>query len=235
MELFAIKLPESIEYSILLNLMTMVSVEQQFRLRRFRQKEDCYRSLLGELLIKYILFNKRNMPLESIVINRTKYGKPFIKDVNQVQFNISHSGLWVVCAISSNEIGIDIEEVRQIDDIDLQVFCRQFFSKEETIDLYSKSITERLQYFFELWTIKESFIKAVGTGMYMPVKSFTVRKDDRNIGVIFPTEFSSYRFKQYNIEHGYVLTMCSQNPCVFPSKLITCEFKAIQEFFSSTI
>jgi len=63
---------------------------------------------------------------------------------------------------------------------------QKIFSKEEASDLFAKEDNEKTEYFFELWTLKESYIKADGRGLSLPLNSFFFRIENDN--VIFVSE-----------------------------------------------
>lgn len=67
--------------------------------------------IIGELLIRYILCNFYDMNINQIIIQRTNKGKPYLYNC-PLEFNISHSGIYVVCVCERFPIGIDIEEIR---------------------------------------------------------------------------------------------------------------------------
>ena len=90
---------------------TTIKKEKQYKITNILKDDDKKRSILGEILLINLL-NEINIDYNSITIIKNKYGKPFIKDMN-LFFNISHSKDFVVCAISKNEIGIDIVQVSE--------------------------------------------------------------------------------------------------------------------------
>ena len=109
---------------------------------------------------------------------RTVLGKPYLTRYPGVQFNLSHSGPWGVCAMSEAPVGVDLELVRPL----RQNVAGRFF-----------------------WTRKESFIKALGKGLTMPLNSFSVLED-----VLYRDGLAWY-FHEYPLEGGY-LTLCCQQP-----------------------
>ncbi|MEO7976400.1 4'-phosphopantetheinyl transferase superfamily protein [Flavobacterium sp.] len=142
---------------------------------KYRKLDDRYNCLFGKLLVymgSYIL-GSNSFQFEKII--KDKYGKPFMLDSN-FNFNISHSGNTVVCVFSKQQIGIDIEE---INDIDYSLFENVFSSRE-----FEEINSLGLDKFYEFWTKKESVIKAIGKGMTIPlteidvVKSYTTYDGD---------------------------------------------------------
>ncbi|MDF9507965.1 4'-phosphopantetheinyl transferase family protein, partial [Bacillus cereus] len=69
-------------------------------------------------------------------------------------------------------MGIDIEQIRPIKLKDIL----KVFSEKEIEDLNLKTLADKYNYFYDLWTLKESYIKAIGTGFGTPFNSFTIRK-----------------------------------------------------------
>ncbi|SHK23025.1 4'-phosphopantetheinyl transferase family protein [Paramaledivibacter caminithermalis] len=222
-EIYATKINDIIEKSKYKKLLSYLSEERIKKINRLVRLNDKYRSLLGEILVRQIIINKFNMLNSDIKIVTNNYGKPYLYTINNFEFNISHSGDWVVCAIDESPIGIDIEKIQSINYLDI---VERFFTKNECRFLNSKNEYEKLGYFFELWTLKESYIKAVGKGLSIPLNSFEISVIGDNIEVI-GTNNKRY-FKMYNIDYCYKLSVCSKNKA-FPKKIV---FKSFSEIFN---
>ena len=102
-------------------------------------------SITGLILLSELL-KEINIPFEKVKISRKDNGKPYITNYD-IYFNISHSFDYVICAISKEEIGVDIEKIRNIDE---SIF--NFFKMKRTS---SKN-------FFKFFTKLESFTKMNG-------------------------------------------------------------------------
>ena len=90
-----------------------------------------------------------------------------------LEFNLAHSGRFAVYAFAVGcEVGVDIEEVRPLQD--QEGIVRRFFSPEECEEWLELDPSQRNEAFFRCWTRKESYIKALGDGLYMPLDSFQV-------------------------------------------------------------
>lgn len=87
-----------------------------------------------------------------------KHGKPYLLG-GEVYFNISHSGKYVVCAISKFECGVDIECIRPYK----EALARRICSKNE-YKLISESDNKNIK-FLEIWTLKEAYLKNMGCGI----------------------------------------------------------------------
>ncbi|OUJ73686.1 4'-phosphopantetheinyl transferase family protein [Hymenobacter crusticola] len=136
----------------------------QEKIIRFKNWQDAQRSLLGNmLLLKGLqLIGAHTYSLADM--KYTNYKKPYFGE--EVSFNISHSGAYVVCALSTTcEVGVDIEEVKGIDLRDMQ----SHFSVQEWSDIMQAK--DSIRTFYQHWTQKEAFLKAIGLGLsYSPEK-----------------------------------------------------------------
>lgn len=88
--------------------------------------------------------------------------------------SVSHTSNIIVIVVSNNEIGVDIEKIRNAD---LRI-AKRFFTKYEQEYILENSLVQNNR-FYEVWTKKEAYMKYVGKGLHMPINSFNVF--DRNI------------------------------------------------------
>ncbi len=139
----------------------------QAKVMRYKRWQDTQSSLLGRLLLSHGL-EKMGENFCEENLRYTSYNKPHFHDKN-VEFNISHSGNIVVCALAKyNELGIDVE---MFDRIDIGDFKSQMSENEWHQIIFSNDTRGS---FFDYWTQKEAVIKAKGMGMSIPLKSFEV-------------------------------------------------------------
>lgn len=174
------------EYQKEFSLMTF---QRQERVNRYRFIEDRKRSVAGEILARKMVSGFCGVNPESIFFETGKYGKPYAKDL-PVEFSISHSGDFAVCAVSDSKIGIDIEKIRPVD---LKIAKRICTEKEllyilGTIPKESDfCITEDISVltrFFHVWTKKEAYSKYLGNAF---VNSETDMHE--NIPFLFQNEY----------------------------------------------
>jgi len=137
--------------------------------------DDAKRCVLAELLLQYCLYHRGNS-LKNIKIGYNTYGKPSLESGEDFSFNISHSGKWVVIAYgkSQAEIGIDIEKIcTEQEGLPISSFTR------EEQDYINEAVGEqRLKRFTKIWTLKESYVKYVGTGLSTDLDSFSILVED---------------------------------------------------------
>ena len=139
---------------------------------RFHFQPDHDRYVAARALLRLQLGALLHRDAKTLLFEYTSYGKPFIKNCG-IEFNLSHSGDWVLFAFShSAEIGADIEQIRPMPD--MPDVARQNFSATEFALWQATPAPDRTQAFYRCWTRKESFIKAIGEGLSCPLDSFEV-------------------------------------------------------------
>ncbi len=189
-------------------------------LNRFSRANDGQRSLLGEVIVRKIAAAKLLISPDRLEIAKTEKGKPFIVRNNGVHFNVSHSGEWVAVAFGDSDVGIDIEKIRRVD----YRIAERYFSAGEKEQLNRLVGDDKLHFFFELWTMKESYLKLLGKGLTKSLGSFTVIKTGNKYNLNDShMQANSVFFRQYPVEKDYKLAVCSfQND--FNEKIKTIQF-----------
>jgi 4'-phosphopantetheinyl transferase len=160
-------------------LRSTLSADERTRAARFQFHKDHNAYVAGRGILRDILGAYLGVEPEGLVFGYNEHGKPALRFGN-LNFNVSHSGQLALYAISiEREVGVDVEIVRPLDD--LEGISRGNFSAYENKVLQSVSEEQRLQGFFNCWTRKEAFIKAVGDGLAYPLEQFdvTLRPGDR--------------------------------------------------------
>ncbi len=117
----------------------------------------------GRNLLSYALKKDFGIDFDEASVVKNKYGKPYLSDNVKAHFNISHSGSYVAVMTADTEIGIDIQIVRPVRERVVEKIC----NKSERALVYSGDGSDRC--FIQLWTLKESYIKAIGRGMSFPM------------------------------------------------------------------
>ena len=134
-------------------------------------------------------------------------GKPYIKNTD-IHFNISHSGDYAVCAISDCEVGIDIQKIEKPN---LQVAKRFFAKKEYEYILNQPDEKSKTEAFYRIWTLKESFVKAVGVGTNLPFDSFEFDMSEEKVCLKQITggkevfDEISYSFKEVSLSQTHII------------------------------
>ena len=149
------------------------------------------------LLLKQC-FDKYSIDMDSIRYNEK--GKP---EVDGFFFNLSHSEDYVVLAVSDKPVGCDIEKIKSA----REGIARRYFSDKENLYLESFQGDSRIQEFYRIWTIKESYVKMTGEGISF-TKSFPEVRFEEKIYIYRDGKRLSCSIEEYEID-GYKCSVCS--------------------------
>ena len=143
--------------------------------KRFYFPKDQHRYLVTRALVRTVLSRYVPVAPADWIFSKTAHGRPEIAnddDIAQtVSFNISHTQGLIVLAVSSGQaLGVDTENLRRRE-ITIDVADR-FFSPAEVRELHSVPMAAQHERFFHYWTLKESYIKARGLGLSIPLDQF---------------------------------------------------------------
>lgn len=153
---------------------------------------------------------------QEFVYNR--YGKPSLKDNPGCHFNISHCEELAVCVTAENPVGVDAEKIRKFPEHVL----RRCFTEREIKFVRENSSPETA--FFQLWTLKESLVKAIGKGLSYPLKKAEFNIENNHI-----TVNSEYNLSvlQIIIDKEFVCSVCGSN--IFNNQVY---YRSFEEKFS---
>jgi 4'-phosphopantetheinyl transferase len=140
----------------------------RFRFDHLRRSFVLARGALRMLLGCYL-----DVSSASIQFKYGSKGKPTLVAPAYVDFNVSHSrGLAVFAFTAGREIGVDVEQIRPLED--MQIIADRYFYSEEAAEIMSLTADQRQRAFFHCWTRKEAYIKAIGDGLSTPLNGFRV-------------------------------------------------------------
>ncbi|HEV2150490.1 MAG TPA: 4'-phosphopantetheinyl transferase superfamily protein [Longimicrobiaceae bacterium] len=143
----------------------------RFHFERDRRRFTVARGVLRSMLGRYLGLDPRR-----VEFRYESHGKPALAGepaAGGLRFNVSHSGEMALYAVAAGrELGVDVEEVRPMED-GLQI-AERFFSAAEVAAFRALPAEIRDDAFFNCWTRKEAFIKAVGEGLSFPLHVFDV-------------------------------------------------------------
>jgi 4'-phosphopantetheinyl transferase len=190
--------------SLLDSLIVELEENTRHKIQRFQFYADKWRAFFSDRFLKKILSEELNLPFDSIFLSKNGFGKPLLVG-SKKKFNLSHSGEWIGVVTDEEEVGIDIEEVRPLEN--LSILVAHYFSHQEQGVFFSLEKEAQLFYFYELWTLKESYVKAVGQGMNLPFYSFSVFEKL----IAHFIENKTWHFKSYPFISDYQGAICAQH------------------------
>lgn len=152
-----------------------IQSEEKERLDKFVFKEDFKSSLIGRLMMRKFVNEALNVPYNEIIFIRDDKGKPVLKLPNgnypQISFNVSHHGSYTVLAgdVESGTLGVDVMKLEYSGGKSLSEFFRimtRHFADSEWHTIKSCSSEKaQIAMFCRHWSLKESYVKAVGVGI----------------------------------------------------------------------
>jgi 4'-phosphopantetheinyl transferase len=157
-------------------LFDFLSREEQERAARFhfelhRRRFAIGRALLRQILAAYLCTHPR-----SVSFSYGTHGKPELKTdfgEEKLTFNLSHSEGFIVYAVGrARRIGVDVEVIRPVAEV--EQIADRYFSARERKSLRALPETQKRRAFFNCWTRKEAYLKALGDGLARPLDSFDV-------------------------------------------------------------
>ncbi len=179
-------------------LLNKLSQENQSVVLAYKFERDRQATLFGKLLLEKIL--RDQFKLNAVPeIRIEEHGRPSFLN-STLDFNISHSGKYVICLVSDEaRVGVDVEKHRQVT---IDNF-NKYFTDKEWKEIYSYS--EPLIGFFDFWSMKESVIKADGRGV-----SILQKTEKQRAGLVLAEEKNWY-VKQLKLSNDYSTFISSSN------------------------
>lgn len=144
---------------------------------------------------------------------RFSYGwqdKPFLAELPDLHFNLSHSGHWAACALSPVPVGVDVQETRRVSPPLLRKFAD---SEREWLEGLGE--TERAAAVLDVWCLKEAYCKCTGDGLRTPLNETAFTLSPLTIN---KAGYTAYLPPQP--EAGCHLAVCIRSDCSIPLKTV---------------
>ena len=195
-------------------LFLQLSEDEQARANRFIFDRDRHRFIETRWSLRYLLSKYIHKPANKIEIANGHKGKPYIIQDNtptQVKFNVSHSGAAAIIAFClGDEIGIDIEKIRP--EVATEEIARRHFSKCELDELSQLPPDQQTIGFFRCWTRKEAYLKAIGIGLGIDLRSFDVSLGAGDTADLRTADGHKWKLIPFSAEPDYIgALVCSRD------------------------
>jgi 4'-phosphopantetheinyl transferase len=157
------------------NLEPMLSPDENERAARFRFPEHRRRFVIARGRLRQLLAAYLEVLPREVGFAYSEAGKPELAAVHtrDICFNVSHSREIAVFAFAiGRKVGVDVEYIRY--DVDVEEIPPRFFSQMEQQTLAALQGQQKFEGFFNCWTRKEAYVKAVGSGLSLPLRDFDV-------------------------------------------------------------
>ena len=181
-------LSDEIEDPVLLrSYADLMNSEEQARYQRIIVQHARHQHLLARALVRTTLSRYAEVDPTAWAFCENEYGRPAIvpptgAGCEQLRFNLSHTAGLIVCGVvQSLELGVDVEDTwRKRETV---AIADRFFSEREVEALHALPRGRQQDRFFDYWTLKESYIKARGMGLSLPLGKFSFYPDRRPITI----------------------------------------------------
>jgi 4'-phosphopantetheinyl transferase len=183
--------------------------EEKSRSALFHQIKDKQRFIIGKAALRILMGNYLNTDPGTIRFIYGMYNKPALKEKRElIDFNISHSGDYILIAVANTPLGVDVEyyntcfEVKQV--------MEYAFSKDEIS--FIKSQYDYYSVFYQLWTCKEALLKAISNGLNSNIRSIPCLKGKHVVKDMPLTDIKSWRVSNFKVDEQYTGSIaCPEN------------------------
>lgn len=150
----------------------LLAPDEQLRANRFHFERERQRFIAGRGTLRTILGRYLGCDGSELQFSYGPRGKPTL--TNPIfDFNLAHSGGLAVIALAyQQEVGVDVEQIRSV--ADMEQLVQRFFAEQEQATLLALPVKQRQIAFFNGWTRKEAYLKALGDGLARPLDQFCV-------------------------------------------------------------
>lgn len=222
MQLIATIIPEIPHDLFLSKLEKHLHEDEVKRISGISNIVQAQRSGIGSLLVAHMVNGISGIPMCGISMHRHPGGKPFLPDFPNLYYNISHTHNMVIAAVGNHEMGVDIEVISTA----RMAIANRFFSKPELELLKHCKKRDLDTLFFELWTARESFAKATGTGIFASISHFIPEKVED--GWLVNDEATGiWAIHHYRYGDNFVIALCVAEEKEFPEAIETITVKQL--------
>jgi len=158
---------DKLEESYFESKKSLLSEERYAKIQRLRSIQHKNASATAYLLLRYALSEVYNIN-ETVEFTYADKGKPLLKCYPHIHFNLSHSKNVAACAVSNNELGVDVQYITNVKD----ALAKRVLTDNEYV-AFKESLSPE-EFFCEVWTIKESYLKKTGQGITTELRDISV-------------------------------------------------------------
>jgi len=185
-------------------LKSMLSEEEKRKVSFYKFAHTQLSYIVSQAVLRMLLSSYLDVKPADVKMEAHKKGKPYLIHDRSVFFNISSSDDLCVYAFSCDaEVGIDIEKIRDLTDID-QLIERNLTRRERSYLI--KDPAHKLNWFFRFWTFKESYLKAIGEGMRLTPENLEFSLEDGTIrlrSVNYGFDGTEWQFLEFSRAGNY--------------------------------
>ena len=166
--------PETVTQPHLLKkYQALLTPDETIKQQRYKFEKDRHDALITRAFVRDLLSYYADIAPEKWRFEKGEKDKPEIMSAPlPLRFNLSHTKNMIICAVTlADDIGCDVEDMTRSNDV--LAIADRYFSPSESKELFSLPVEQQRNRFFDYWTLKESYIKAWGLGLAIPLKDFS--------------------------------------------------------------
>lgn len=207
----------------------LLTAAERARQQRLRFAADRRRDMAARVLVRTVLSRYAPVAPAAWVFGADAHGRPRIaapQPAARLEFNIAHSGDLVVVGVApANPLGVDAEHLARGTDT---TRLERYFSPPEIEQLRALPAQARRLRFFELWTLKESYLKARGVGLRLPLHALTFEFPAAgavrlSLAAGIPDDACRWALAQFRLRDEYLLAVCAERVGPEPLQLVVHE------------
>ena len=202
------------EPELLARYFSLISSAEHVRVKRYIREKDQHSALITRSFIRCVLSHYADLTPNDWQFGVGFNGKPFVENAGiTLEFNLSHANDLIVCSVTKRfALGIDVEYIKRSSDT--YKLAPRYFAANEVAALNQFPYEQQPSRFYDFWTLKESYIKACGDGLAIPLDHFGFEIGNReNIRLTFssqrddcPDKWQSWLFDA-SCDHRLALTV----------------------------
>lgn len=219
---------EITEERLLSGYRTLLNQAEKEQEARFYFAEDRLRYLVTRALVRTVLSRYVSIHPREWIFSTNAYGCPEIANAQAREacllFNISHTHSLIVLGVTKQRaLGVDVENFRARE-VSIDIADR-YFAPPEVVALSAVPPHQQQYRFFEYWTFKESYIKARGMGLSLPLDKFSFHyPHDHAVEITIDPELADdaarWHLWQFRPRSEYLVAICAERAGDQPTKLI---------------
>jgi 4'-phosphopantetheinyl transferase len=206
----------------------LLTEEERAQQQRFYFEKDRHRYLVTRALVRTVLSKYAPVAAPDWVFSKNDHGRPEIANddavARTISFNITHThGLIILAVTREQAIGVDTENI-SVRQPAIEIADR-FFSAEEVAELRNAPTHGQQERFFHYWTLKESYIKARGMGLAIPLDQFGFHfPHAAQVGIKIDSQLNDdparWRFWQLRPSADFLAALCVERTQAASPQLI---------------
>ena len=173
-----------------------LSPDELERASRFIHEKDARSYIISHAYLRRILAEHLACKPLDLMFEKNAQGKPFLPDT-RIQFNLSHSGDYALIALSDAPVGIDIERHKPARDV--LAIAQRYFTPTEYLYIKNQDDQNKTSTFYDVWSAKEAYVKALGEGIAYGFDRFSVI----NLEGEFVTAIENQSLSRLQVADGY--------------------------------